>query len=49
MFAIDGYSHKEISEKLGIQEGSSRSQLAKARQSLMMSLNALNKYKKTEL
>jgi RNA polymerase sigma factor (sigma-70 family) len=49
MYAIDGYSHKEISEKLGIQEASSRSQLAKARRSLMISMNTLNDYKKTDL
>ncbi|MDR0724956.1 MAG: sigma-70 family RNA polymerase sigma factor [Prevotellaceae bacterium] len=31
MFAIEGYSHKEIAEKLGIQEGTSRSQYARAK------------------
>jgi RNA polymerase sigma-70 factor (ECF subfamily) len=31
MFAIEGYSHAEIAEKLGIQEGTSRSQYARAR------------------
>lgn len=31
MFAIEGYSHAEIAERLGIQEGSSRSQYARAR------------------
>lgn len=34
LFAIEGYSHKEISEELGIDEGTSRSQLAKARKAL---------------
>jgi RNA polymerase sigma factor (sigma-70 family) len=34
MFAIEGYSHKEISEMMGIDEGTSRSQLAKARKAL---------------
>jgi RNA polymerase sigma-70 factor (ECF subfamily) len=31
MFVIEGYTHKEISEKLGITEGTSKSQLAKAK------------------
>ncbi len=31
MFAIDGFSHQEIAEKLGISEGTSKSQLNRAR------------------
>jgi RNA polymerase sigma-70 factor (ECF subfamily) len=31
MFAIDGYSHKEIAEQLGITESTSKSQLNRAR------------------
>lgn len=31
LFAIEGYSHSEISEKLGISEGTSKSQYARAR------------------
>ncbi len=31
MYAIDGYDHAEIAEALGINEGTSRSQLSKAR------------------
>ncbi len=31
MYAIEGYSHKEIAEELGISEGTSKSQLARAR------------------
>lgn len=31
MYAIEGYSHREIAESLGISEGSSKSQLARAR------------------
>jgi len=31
MYAIDGYSHKEIAEQLGIQENTSKSQLSRAR------------------
>lgn len=34
MYAIEGYSHKEIAEYLGIAEGTSKSQLAKARKVL---------------
>lgn len=34
LFAIEGFSHKEIAEELGIDEGTSRSQLAKARKAL---------------
>jgi RNA polymerase sigma factor (sigma-70 family) len=34
MYVIDGYSHKEIAEKLGIAEGTSKTQLMKARASL---------------
>lgn len=34
MYAIEGYSHKEIAEQLGISEGTSKSQLSKAKQSL---------------
>ncbi len=31
MYAIDGYSHKEIGEELGINESTSKSQLSRAR------------------
>jgi RNA polymerase sigma factor (sigma-70 family) len=31
MYAIDGYSHKEIAEQLGINENTSKSQLSRAR------------------
>lgn len=31
MYAIEGYSHKEIGEMLGISEGASKSQLSRAR------------------
>lgn len=34
MHAIEGYTHAEISEKLGIQESSSRAQFARARKQL---------------
>ncbi len=41
LFAIEGYSHKEIAELLNIEEGSSRSQLAKARRILQAKVNEL--------
>jgi RNA polymerase sigma factor (sigma-70 family) len=31
LFAIEGFSHKEIAEKLGISEGTSKSQFARAK------------------
>lgn len=31
MYVLDGYSHKEISEKLGTSTGTSKSNLARAR------------------
>ena len=31
MYVLEGYSHKEIGELLGIAEGTSKSQLAKAK------------------
>ena len=34
LFAIEGYSHKEIAEKLDISEGTSKSQFARARKAL---------------
>lgn len=36
MFVIDGYSHKEISTHLGINENTSKSQLFKARKQLQL-------------
>lgn len=38
MFAIEGYSHKEIGEILGISEGASKSQLSRARSILKAQL-----------
>ncbi len=35
LYAIEGYSHKEIAEQLNISEGTSKSQLARARYILM--------------
>jgi RNA polymerase sigma factor (sigma-70 family) len=41
MYAIDGYSHKEIAEQLGISENTSKSQLSRARAQLQQRLAAL--------
>jgi RNA polymerase sigma-70 factor (ECF subfamily) len=38
LYVVDGYSHKEIAEKLGITEGTSRSQFFKARNFLQQKL-----------
>ena len=43
MFAVEGYSHKEISEMLDIQEATSRSQYLRARQFLREKLQKLQK------
>jgi len=39
LYVIEGYSHREISEKLGITESTSRSNLVKARGKLQITLN----------
>jgi RNA polymerase sigma-70 factor (ECF subfamily) len=41
LYAVEGFSHKEIAESLGIDEGTSRSQLVKARKALQAMLNQL--------
>ena len=41
MYVIDGFSHKEIGEQLGISEGTSKSQLFKARKLLQQHLEVL--------
>jgi len=43
LYAIDGYSHQEISEQLGISEGTSKSQLSRARALLQRNLLALER------
>lgn len=39
LFAIEGYSHKEIGEQLGITESTSRSQYVRAKQLLQKKIN----------
>ncbi|MCK8492130.1 RNA polymerase sigma factor [Spirosoma sp. RP8] len=41
LYAVEGYSHAEIAEMLGISEGTSKSQLSRARTLLQMSLKKL--------
>lgn len=41
MYVVDGYKHSEIADILHIAEGTSRSQLTKARKLLQQSLSAL--------
>jgi RNA polymerase sigma-70 factor (ECF subfamily) len=43
LFAIDGYTHEEISEQLGISVGTSKSNLFKARQKLRSMLESNDK------
>ena len=43
MYAIEGYSHKEIADNLGIEEASSRSQYAKAKKYLQQQIINLEK------
>lgn len=41
LFLIEGYSHKEIAELLGIKESTSRSQLARAKKIVAAKINSL--------
>lgn len=43
LYAIEGYKHVEIAEMLKINEGTSKSQLYKARQMLQEQINLINK------
>lgn len=45
MYAIEGYTHKEIAESLGIEEASSRSQYSKAKKYLQQQVYQLEKVK----
>ena len=44
MFAIEGFSHKEIAEQLGISEGTSKSQFARAKSLLQQKLTNESNY-----
>jgi len=43
MFTVEGYSHKEIAEMLGVTESTSKTQVFKARKMLLQQLAARNK------
>ena len=43
LYAIEGYSHREIADMLAIQESTSRSQLVKARKLLQVQLEKLQR------
>ncbi len=43
LYAIDGYSHKEIAQQLNIKESTSRSQLVKARKMLQVQLEKMQR------
>jgi RNA polymerase sigma-70 factor (ECF subfamily) len=44
LYAIEGYKHKEIADMLGINEGTSKSQLSHARKVLQEQVNKLKNY-----
>ena len=44
LFAIEGYKHQEIAELLGINEGTSKSQLSHAKKMLQDNINRLKNY-----
>ncbi len=48
MYAIEGYSHKEISDKLGVSIGTSKSQLFKAKKLLQSKLNVQDKFEQVK-
>src|ERR1035437_9805074 len=49
MYAIEGYSHKEIAEQLGISEGTSKSQYSRARTHLQNMLKSEPDYIETSV
>ncbi len=42
LYVVEGYSHKEIAERLGIAEGASRSQLARGKRMMRRLINEQN-------
>jgi len=49
LYVIDGYNHAEVGKKLGISEGTSKSNLAKARMKLQEMIKAYSKVKVSTL
>jgi len=43
LYAVEGYTHKEIGTLLNISEGTSKSQFSRARSQLMLMVHELNK------
>lgn len=48
LYVVEGYSHREISEQLGISEGTSKSQLARARYLLQNMIRDLQSFEHRE-
>lgn len=48
LYAIEGFTHAEIAEMLGISEGTSKSQLSRARTVFILAWNQLNKEKEVD-
>lgn len=44
LYVIEGYKHREIAQMLGIEEGTSKSQLAHARKILQVTISKLKNY-----
>lgn len=44
LYAIEGYKHQEIAQMLGISEGTSKSQLSRAREMLQNQITKLKNY-----
>jgi RNA polymerase sigma-70 factor (ECF subfamily) len=49
LYAIEGFSHQEIGEKLGISEGTSKSNLSRARAILQEKVKELYSERKQEV
>lgn len=48
LYAVEGYTHREIAEKLGISEGTSKSNYAKARAKMQKALASLSTIKQQQ-
>lgn len=49
LYAIEGYNHREIGEKLGIHEGTSKSQFSRAKRMLQEMILAEQEYERKNL